>query len=80
MPAGGALAGAMLLPLAVSGSDPTHLALRLDGIVPSEQIGPLLRVWWIHTGLYGGLLAGLIGLLVVVLRRRRAGGKMAGAD
>ena len=77
MPAGGAVAGALLLPVAAFGSDPTELASRLDGMIPAEQIGPLLRVWWIHTGLYAGLLAGLLWLIVVVARRRRTGGKMA---
>jgi len=48
-----------------------------DGIIPAEQIGPLLRVWWIHTGLYAGSLAGLLWLIVVVARRRRTGSKMA---
>jgi hypothetical protein len=31
---------------------------------------PFLKVWWIHTGLYGGLLAGVIWLAVVATKRR----------
>jgi hypothetical protein len=73
----GAVAGALLLPPAAGGSDPAGLALKLDGALLAGQLIPFVRVWWIHTGLYSGLLAGLLCLIAVVLKRRRAGAKTA---
>ncbi|MGD1086299.1 MAG: hypothetical protein ABSA47_16305 [Verrucomicrobiota bacterium] len=72
MPVVCALAGALLFPLVAGHSDPAALALKMDGLVSAAQVPPFLRVWWIHTGLYSGLLAGVIWLIVVVLKRRRA--------
>jgi hypothetical protein len=77
MPTSCAIAASLLLPLAAGGSDPAGLALKMDGTLPAAQVPSFLRVWWIHTGLYGGLLAGLLWLIAVVLRRRRAGARMA---
>jgi hypothetical protein len=73
MPMACGLAGALLLPRAAGRSDPAGLALKLDGAMAPAQILPFLKVWWIHTGLYGGLLAGVIWLAVVATRRRTAG-------
>jgi hypothetical protein len=67
-----AVAGSLLLPLFAGHSDPAGLASKLDGNVSSAQFAPFLRVWWIHTGLYSGLLAGLIWLIIVVGKRRSA--------
>lgn len=77
IPVTGAAAGALLLPLAAGGADPAGLASNMDGALPPAQVIPFVRVWWIHTGLYGGLLAGLLCLTGVVVRRRRAGAKTA---
>lgn len=77
MPVICAVAGSVLLPLAAGGSDPAGLDLKLEGALLVWPFSRFLRVWWIHTGLYGGLLAGLLWLIVVVVRRRRAGAKMA---
>jgi hypothetical protein len=75
MPMACGLAGALLLPLTAGRSDPAGLALKLDGAIATAQVPPFLKVWWIHTGLYGGLLAGVIWLAVVATRRRTAGAK-----
>ena len=77
IPMAGAVAGALLLPMAAGGSDPAGLALKMDGALLAAQAAPFVRVWWIHTGLYGGLLAGLLWLIGAVVRRRRAGGRLA---
>jgi hypothetical protein len=77
MPLACGFAGALLLPLAAGHSDPAEVALKLDGAVSAAHVPPFLRVWWTHTGLYAGLLAGVVWLIVVVLRRRRAGAKLA---
>jgi hypothetical protein len=70
----GAMAGSLLFPLAAGRSDPAGLALNLDGALPAAQVLLFLRVWWIHTGLYAGLLAGLLCLIAVTLSRRKAAG------
>jgi hypothetical protein len=72
LPAGGAVAGAVLLPLIASRFDPMRLAAKLDGIIAAGPIVQFRRVWWIHTGLYSGLAAGLLALVVLVLKLRRA--------
>jgi hypothetical protein len=75
-----AAAGAVLLPLVARDSDPagvlrqfytTALALGLDEGVAAAQTRRCLQVWWIHTGLYAGLVAGLVWVVVAVARRRR---------
>jgi hypothetical protein len=71
MPAGGAVLGAVLLPLIASRFDPMGFAVKLDGMIAAGPIVQFRRVWWIHTGLYSGLLAGLLALIVVVLKLRR---------
>lgn len=77
MPVVCAFAGALLFPLVAGRSDPAGLALKMDGVLPAAQAPPFLRVWWIHTGLYCGLLAGVIWLIVVALKRRKARAGMA---
>jgi hypothetical protein len=76
MPVACAVAGALLLPLAAGRSDPAGLALQLDRSLAPGQPGAFVRVWWIHTGLYSGLLAGMVWLIVIVLRRRKAAAKL----
>ena len=76
MPVVCGVAGALLLPMAAGRFDPAGLALKLDGAIAAAQVPPFLKVWWIHTGLYGGLLAGIIWLAVVATRRRTAGAKL----
>lgn len=76
MPVACAGVGALLFPLLAGRSDPAGLASQLGGDLPAARVPAFLRVWWIHTGLYGGLLAGLVWLIAVVLKRRRAGAVM----
>jgi hypothetical protein len=71
MPAACAVAGGLALPLVAGHSDPAELIFKLAGDLSPAQTARFLRVWWIHIGLYGGLLAGLIWLIWVVGKRRR---------
>jgi hypothetical protein len=80
MPVAGAVAGALLMPLVAGRFDPAGLALKFQAALPGEgHFNLVLRVWWIHLGLYAGLLAGLVLLIGVVVRRRRDGAKTGGA-
>ena len=71
MPAAGAVVGAVLLPLIAGRFDPAGLAARLDGIIEAGPILRFRRVWWIHTGIYSGALAGLLAMVLAVLKLRR---------
>ena len=71
MPAAGAVVGAVLLPLIARHFDPAGLAARLDGIIAAEPILRFRRVWWIHTGLYSGAVAGLLDMVLAVWKLRR---------
>ena len=77
MPVFCAVAGSVLFPLVAGDSDPAGLALKLDAAALAWPFSRFLRVWWIHTGLYAGLLSGLFWLIGLVVRRRRAGAKTA---
>jgi hypothetical protein len=35
-----------------------------DSVLNAEQIARFRRVWWIHTGLYAGLAAGLAAIIL----------------
>jgi hypothetical protein len=35
----------------------------------AEQIARFRRVWWIHTGLYAGLVAGLAAMIIGAARQ-----------
>jgi hypothetical protein len=64
--------GAVIFPLLLGGSDPAGLRSKLVNMDPALLITPpFLRVWWIHTGLYAGLLAGMIWLITSVVTRRK---------
>ncbi|MFZ5830079.1 MAG: hypothetical protein ACOY3P_08325 [Planctomycetota bacterium] len=51
--------------------DPMNLAKQLQRFLDSDQMQRFLLVWWIHAGLYFGLLAGVVWIVVDVLRLRR---------
>jgi hypothetical protein len=68
MPAAGAVLLGLALPILAGGFDPMGLEGRLNSLLKPDQIGLFKRVWWIHTGLYAGLAAGLVGMII---RERR---------
>jgi hypothetical protein len=83
-----AVAGSLLLPLLFGRSDPAGLAskfydgglaLQLDRFLVIGQTDAFLHVWWIHTGLYAGLLAGLLWLVALVFKLRRTAPAAAAA-
>ncbi len=64
MPLSAAIAGALVVPLVASRFDPTGLRPQLSDLISAEQSVIFLRVWWIHTGLYAGLAAGLAWMII----------------
>jgi len=66
-----AVALAMLLPLLFSRFDPLGYEATLAPILTPPRIGRFIQVWWIHTGLYLGLLAGVAWIAIDICRRRK---------
>lgn len=71
IPAVGAVAGAFIIPAIAAHLDPFQLAKGLNGVIAPGRVPGFIRVWWAHTGLYAGLLAGELILLRLVNRERR---------
>jgi hypothetical protein len=67
MPVAGAVLLGLLLPIVADGLDPLGLSAHLGSLLSADQIGRFRRVWWIHMGLYAGLI---IGLAAMSLRRK----------
>jgi hypothetical protein len=67
MPVAGAVLLGLLLPFVAGGLDPLGLSSRLGSLLSIDQIGRFKRVWWIHMGLYAGLI---IGLAAMIWRRK----------
>ena len=70
LPTAGALAVGLLFPVIASRFDPAGLAASLKEVLNPEQSQKFLTVWRIHSGLYLGLAAGLIALIVVLRKQR----------
>jgi hypothetical protein len=69
MPVLGAVVVGSLAPLVARGFDPLNFAAQLSILLKPEQIELFRRVWWIHTGLYAGMM---IGLTAMIFASRRA--------
>ena len=60
----------ILLPLAFRQSDPFHFAARFADTLSAEDLPGFLTVWWIHLGVYAGLVAG-VGVGMGLTRQRK---------
>jgi len=67
MPVAGALLFGLLLPIVAGELDPLGLSAGLGSLLRNDEIDRFRRVWWIHLGLYAGLI---IGLAAMILRRK----------
>jgi hypothetical protein len=77
MPALGAVLLGLALLIVVGAFDPMGLSARLDSLLNADQIIRFRKVWWIHTGLYAGLV---IGLAAMIIRHRGQAGFMESND
>jgi hypothetical protein len=68
MPAAGAVLLGLALPAVAGGFDPLGLSAQLGSLLNAGQIGRFRRVWWIHTGLYAGLVLGLAAMIIRLKR------------
>lgn len=69
-PLGLAVAGGLLFPLAFASFDPLGFRPTLDPLIAPDAVRHFLQVWWIHVGLYAGLLAGLAWGMSTIHRAR----------
>jgi hypothetical protein len=67
MPVAGAILLGLLFPIVADGLDPLGLSARLGSLLSIDQIGRFRKVWWIHMGLYAGLI---IGVVAMIIRRK----------
>jgi hypothetical protein len=73
MPAAGAILGGFALYLTEPRLDPFHLVDQTKSVVPAERFPAFLRVWWIHCGVYAGLLLGVSVIVARIQKCRRQG-------
>jgi Mn2+/Fe2+ NRAMP family transporter len=69
IPVIGAIFGGVVVPLIFSKFDPGRFTSHLD-FLGQLRIDRFKRVWWTHTGLYAGLLCGLVSLIFHVRKKR----------
>jgi hypothetical protein len=72
MPVAGAIVCAFLFPLSFSHFDPARLTPQLEGLVSAGRISRFREVWWIHVGVYAGMILGLAALIRRALKARSA--------
>jgi len=61
-------------PLLLSGSDPLAITSSIEDLLEPSKVARFLMVWWVHLGLYLGLLAGVVWTVLDVAGKRRRGG------
>jgi hypothetical protein len=66
-----ATTGAVILALTCRRLDPFGFAILLDETLDSHRMQRFLTVWWIHSGLYLGLLLGVVWIIRDITRLRR---------
>ncbi len=71
-PLGLAVAGGVLFPLCFASFDPPGFRPTLEGLLAPDAVRRFFQVWWIHVGLYAGLLAGLAWGMSTIHRSRSA--------
>lgn len=70
MPIACAILGGVIFPLTLANFDPAHFASQLAPILDGLRINQFREVWWIHIGLYAGMVAGLIGMIIAANKAR----------
>jgi hypothetical protein len=63
IPLAGAMLGGLWVPVLFSRLDPLRFAAQLDKVLGPVQINRFREVWWIHIGLYAGLIVGLATMI-----------------
>jgi len=69
IPVAGAILGGIMLAALCPRFDPANFAAQLDTLLNPDGINRFREVWWIHVGLYAGLVAGLAVMILQVVNR-----------
>ena len=69
-PVASAATGAAILVIAFRQFDPFGFSSLLDDTLDGEQIARFLTVWWVHSGLYLGLLVSIVWIIVDIAQLR----------
>lgn len=64
LPVSAAIVGGLIAALCFSTFDPAHFSSQLSSLLDPLRIADFRHVWWIHTGLYAGLVLGLVALII----------------
>ena len=70
---------ALMMALFFRQLDPFGFSAQLEGILGPRQIQRFLTVWWIHSGLYLGLLVSIVWIIVDIARLRKRQERLGGA-
>jgi hypothetical protein len=62
---------AIILAIIFRHLDPFGFSAELEGLVDSQQIHRFLTVWWIHSGLYFGLLVSVVWIIKDIGKLRK---------
>jgi hypothetical protein len=71
MPVAGAILGGIVLLLGFSRCDPARFSAQLNGLLNAERIDRFRQVWWIHIGLYAGMIVGLTTMILCAVKERK---------
>lgn len=72
MPLAAAVLCGILVPILLSRFDPAHLAAQLGSMIDTTRIERFLQVWWIHIGLYTGMIIGLAAMMLRLGKERKS--------
>src|SRR5581483_5939482 len=70
IPIFGAAVGALIAPRIAGPLDPFNLRAQLQSLLAPARMSRFLFVWWVQTGLYAGLLVGVVLFVYSIVRRR----------
>jgi len=71
MPVAGAILCGIALPLGFSKFDPARFSAQLDTLLAAGRISRFRQVWWIHVGLYAGMIIGLAAMIFRAVKERK---------
>ena len=77
-PVAAAWATSSILALGFHTMDPLDFAAQLVGVLDSQETQRFITVWWIHTGIYLGLIASIVWIILDIVRLRKRAAAEAG--
>jgi hypothetical protein len=72
MPVTAAILCAIITPLLLSKFDLANFSGQLKDMLDPKKLDHFRQVWWIHVGLYTGIIIGLAAMLIRAVKERKA--------